>query len=645
MAGTLEVAVAWSALSLMAPAVTAGTAVQLPPTDPPPNLLFVSLDTTRADCFSAWGGNGDVAPAFDALAAEGLVAERAWAPTPLTFPSHASMFTGLYPFAHGVRDNDLYQLDADAPTVARALSAAGWRTEAIVASTVLRAATGLAHGFERYVDLDRRHAHNTLINIRRPAAEVSALAIERLAVADPRPWFLWLHYFDPHQPLVAPDTPRDAPLREQYDAQVRYVDREFARVIAALRESGALERTWIVVCGDHGEGLGIQLEATHSYLVEEGTLRIPLFVRPPDGGLRGRLAAPASAADVAPTLLAAAGLLPAGPMHGRDLVAAFAAEQADAAAADALADRTIWFETHAGFHTWGWRKLEGVVAGRFKYVRNVREELFEISDPRAPELERTNLARARPDVTKALAARMEALLAEPVGRLDSAVESLPPDEVARLMELGYIARSVGGEVAGDGDGDPREHYPQALQIEWALGEAAAGRFDGAIAALQGAVARRPDHALFRETLGKVLMQAGRPGEAAPQFRAALAREERLVAASFYLGVIEAKAGHADEALRLLRRTVELSPVHLEGWVQLRGLEGARRDYPAVLRASMHVLRLAVASATPESLALADQTLGTWLPNVLRRLAGDPGLAATLDAALALLGAGGDPRLA
>jgi tetratricopeptide (TPR) repeat protein len=239
---------------------------------------------------------------------------------------------------------------------------------------------------------------------------------------------------------------------------------------------------------------------------------------------------------------------------------------------------------------------------------------------------------------------MAALQAEPVAHLDSTAESLPPEEVARLMELGYVARSVGTSIEGDGDGDPRERYPQALEIEWALAEAAAGRFDGAIAKLENAVTRHPEHVLFRETLGKALMQAGRPAEAAPHFRAALAREDRLVAASFYLGVIEAKAGHVDEALRLLRRTVELSPVHLEGWVQLRGLEGARRDYPAVLRASVQVVRLAVASATPESLALADQTLRSWLPNVLKRLAGDPELAARIEESLMVLGDGDDPHL-
>lgn len=635
---TLPWVAAIALASLLAAGRTPMPGAPPPSSDEQKNILLITLDTARADLLAPWGGEG-VAPNLDALAAESLVAGRAWAPAPLTLPSHASMFTGLYPFAHGVRDNDLFQLAATAPTVAAALQAAGWRTEAIVASTVMRAGAGLAQGFEHYVDLAYRHSRNTLINIRRPAAEVSTLALDRLAQRDARPWFLWLHYFDLHQPYVAPNSPaRTAPMREQYEAQMRYVDQELARVIATLRSSGELARTWIVVCGDHGEGVMTQQEVTHGFLAEDGTLRIPLFVRRPDGALRGRIEAPASAVDIAPTLLAIAGLHVDGSLHGRDLLAAHAQELAGGEAAAALADRTIWFETWAGWHVYGWHRLEGVIAGRFKYVRNVGDELFDIADPADPRLERDNLAAERPEVVHALQQRMAALQEEPVARFDSTATSLPPEEVARLRELGYVARSIGrDEASDDGTLDPRQHYQVAIDVEWALGEAAAGRCDAAATRLATIVAEHPDHALFREVLGKVLFQAGRLDEAAVEFRAALAREEALVAANFYLGAIEAKAGHAAAALRLLTRTVELSPVHLEAWLQLRALHGNARDYPAVLRDTATIVRLAAATGGAEGDSIAAQSLDSWLPNVLRKLAADPALAAHVDAALATLG--------
>jgi len=605
-----------------------------PVADARPNILLVTLDTTRADAIAPWGPGG-VAPAFDALAAESLVALRAYAPAPLTFPSHASMLTGLYPFAHGVRDNDLYRLDASARTTARLLRDAGWRTEAVVAATVLRASTGLANGFDTYIDVKYRHARNTILNARRPADDVSSLVLERIALDDPRPWFIWAHYFDPHQPYVAPDSPpRTAPLQEQYDAQVRFLDREFARVLAGLRESGALARTWILVCGDHGEGLRIQQEFTHSYLCEEGTLRIPLFVRRPDGLLRGRLETLATAADVHPTVLSIAGIPLPDAIHGRDLLATFEAEGRGGAAAEALAERSLWFETWAGWHVYGWVRLEGVIAGRFKYVTNLRDELFDVSDPRDPGLEKHNLAAERPEVVRALKQRLAALQAEPVARLDSAAPNLPQEEVSRLMELGYIARSIGGDdTSTNGTLDPREHYQSAVDVEWALAEAAEGRFDGAVKVIDAVVRKYPGNAIFRELLGKILLQAERKAAAVEAFRSALELDPDLVASNFYLGALMRQAGQADEARRFLTRTVELSPVHLEGWLQLRAVHDRAREYDRVLHDTLVIIRLAGSMGEEDGDAIARESLETWLPNVLRRLANDPRLPELVERAM------------
>ncbi|HZO09872.1 MAG TPA: sulfatase-like hydrolase/transferase, partial [Myxococcota bacterium] len=553
----------------------APAAADLAKPDARPNLLLITLDTMRADEIAPWGPGG-VATNLDALAAESLVALDAHAPAPLTFPSHASMLTGLYPFAHGVRDNDLYQLDRSAQTTAKLLKEAGWRTEAVLAASVLRANTGLDEGFESYFDVKYLHARNVPVNAQRRANEVSELVLERLAVADPRPWFLWMHYFDAHLPYdAAGGPPKTAPLREQYDAEVRFIDRELGRVLARLRESGALARTWIVVCGDHGEGLRIQQESSHSYLAEEGTLRIPLFVRAPDGALRGRLAAPASAVDVHPTLIAIAGLPLPGAVHGRDLLAAFQAEQRGGAEAEAQADRTIWFETWAGWHVYGWSRLDGVIAGRFKYVRNLKDELFDVTGPVTAELESQNLAAQRPEVLRALKLRYDAIQQEPVAKLASARPNLPPEEISRLMELGYLARSIGDDdTSKNGTLDPREHYTTALDIEWAIEEAAAGRFDGPVKVLEALVKKYPQSAVYREILGKVLMQGNRQPEAARVFREALAIDPDLVSANFYLGVMLRLQKEYNAARRHLEKTIALSPVHLEGWLQLRALHNA-----------------------------------------------------------------------
>src|SRR5262245_52920747 len=170
------------AFAQAAPPPAAPAAPQAAPAESRPNLLLITLDTTRADEIAPWGPGG-IAPHLDALAAESLVAAVAHAPAPLTLPSHASMMTGLFPFAHGVRDNDLYRLNPKAATVAALLREGGWRTEAVVAATVLRAASGLDLGFEKYDDLRLRRARNLALEAERPANEVTDRALARLAVA------------------------------------------------------------------------------------------------------------------------------------------------------------------------------------------------------------------------------------------------------------------------------------------------------------------------------------------------------------------------------------------------------------------------------------------------------------------------------
>jgi len=643
VAGALGAAMIGWAGGRIDDAAAAGRAADRP--EARPNLLLVSLDTFRADRIAPWGPGG-VAPTLDALAEESVVAARAYAPAPLTFPSHTSMLTGLYPFAHGVRDNDLYRLDARAPSVAKALQAAGWRTEAIVAASVLRSGTGLDQGFERYADVPFKRARNLVVESERPAEQVTDEALARLAVDDARPWFLWLHYFDAHAPFRAPGgPPPTAPLTEQYDAEVRHLDAQFARVMAALRASGALERTWIVVCADHGEGLGLQQETAHAYLCEESTLRIPLFVRRPDGGLRGAIESLTSAVDVAPTLLAAAGLgVDAASIHGRDLVETLAAQQGDDAGAGATAERAIWFETWAGWHQFKWARLEGVVAGGFKYVTNVAEELFDLAEE---PLERANRASERPEVVRALRQRFEALQAEPVARLDSAADSLPPEEVARLRELGYLARMVGDDAAAaDSDLDPRVHYASCLELQFALEASQAGNVDAAVKTLESLVGRYPKNPLFGEFLGKVLLKAGRKEAAAQAFAAALAVDPDLVSSAFYLGSLMREAGRIGEARIHLEKAVALSPVHLEAWLQLRAVHERERRYDLVLFDTCEVIRLAAELRDADGDALADDSLRTWLPNVLaKKLAGAPNLAELKQEAGRRLGSGDLPALA
>jgi len=606
-----------------------------------PNLLLITLDTTRADEIAPWGAGG-VAPNLDALAAESLVAAVARAPAPLTLPSHTSMMTGLFPFAHGVRDNDLYRLSPKAATVAALLREGGWRTEAVVAATVLRAASGLDRGFEKYDDLRLRRARNLAIEAERPANEITDRALARLAVADPRPWFLWLHYFDPHSPYAAPAAPPpSAGRRAAYEAEVRFMDREVGRVLAALRARPDFARTWIVVSGDHGEGLGLQQELTHAFLCEEGTLRVPLFVRGPGGAPRGRIEMPVSTVDVGATLLAAAGRTFPAPVHGRDLVAAFAAQQRGGSDADAQAERALWFESWAGYHQFRWARLEGVVAGHFKFVKNVSDELFDLA---LPDGERKNLAAERPEVARALAARLDQVRGDPpIPSLDAAAPDLDPAEAARLREIGYFGRMVGEDDERErGTLDPRVHYASYVNLDLATTLAKQGRYDDGIALLRKLCDDYPKNPSFREFLGRACVEARRPADAEKAFEAALALDPDLVTASFYLGALRRSAGDAAGARHHLEHALALAPGHLEALLQLRAVHDEAKELAAVLADSVAILAICDEMGDDDGAKLAANTLDEWLPGVCAKLASTPDRRTVLAEARARIGAAAGP---
>jgi len=357
-----------------------------------PDVLLVVIDTLRADGLSAYGNPRATSPHLDRLASEGVLFERAYAQAPNTGPSHASLFTGLHPWAHRVSNHAgqgaAAGLRDEFETLAEGFAAAGYQTAAITDGGILRPEWGLGQGFEvhlaRFEGVERKvdRALGFLENRR-----------------DGRPLFLFLHTYEVHQPYVpprewverfdpeydgilraaedevrrllaeqrsgpeVPDKPvgkqelmRDAAafdrrdrdyLRTLYDAEVAYTDDQLQRLWAWLADTGALGRTWIAVTSDHGEEFGEHGGMGHHALHTE-VLRVPLILRAPDGvelvlgAGPHRVAAPVALLDLYTTLLAAAGLEPGPHAAGIDLVAALRA--------GAFPQRSLYAQTADHFH-------------------------------------------------------------------------------------------------------------------------------------------------------------------------------------------------------------------------------------------------------------------------------------------------------
>ncbi len=282
-----------------------------------PNLLILTIDTTRSDHLGAYGYHRDTSPYIDALAARGVLFEHHVVPQATTLPSHLSLFTGVYPDEHGVvgnsDDGQRFVIPEGLTPLAVHLEGAGYATAAFVSATPLKRSSGLDHGFQVYDQPGDKS---------RPGDKTVDAALAWLGTAPEEPWLLWVHVFDPHLPYRARGEPfsRDDPQRDQwlaerkipvnskhqtrvdgYDREIRFADSQLGRVLAATRGAGP---TVVLLAGDHGEGMGEHNHYEHGR-VWKGELEAPLVIAAP-GLTPQRIAAPTSTVDVLPTLLGVA---------------------------------------------------------------------------------------------------------------------------------------------------------------------------------------------------------------------------------------------------------------------------------------------------------------------------------------------------
>jgi choline-sulfatase len=375
-----------------------------------PNLLLITIDTLRADHCSSYGYHRLTTPHLDGLARDGVRFATAYAPTPVTGPSHATLFTSLHPQHHGVLSNGA-ALPPEPFTMAEVLQDAGYETGAIVSAYPLKARFGLAQGFRSYED-DFPASDASLPQARwegerlaeaydRRAGATSDRALAWLARhgSGPRPFFLWVHYFDPHSPYDAPGAASEGML-EAYDAEIRYADAEIGRVLAFLDGAGLRAATLVAVTSDHGEGLGQHGHLEHGDVVYEEAVRVPLLLRWP-GRVPGGRVWPEEVAliDVAPTL---AGLmeLEGRPraFQGRDLSAALCGSAARPAPPAAIFLRSELRSegcNHYAVRRGRWKRLEERCQGELR-----RTEIYDLA---ADPGERYDLHRDAPAVAQELA--------------------------------------------------------------------------------------------------------------------------------------------------------------------------------------------------------------------------------------------------
>jgi arylsulfatase A-like enzyme len=248
------------------------------------NVLLVTLDTTRADHLRAYGNTAIETPILDGLARRGVLFAEAVTPSPSTLPAHSSILSGLYPFRHGARANGTFRLGDEIRTLAEVMRGAGYQTGAVISAFVLDGRFGLTQGFDDYDDdLSTGVKYSRHMFRERPAeltAEVASAWLEEHAQKGR--FFYWAHFFDPHATYLPPEPYRSRYAVDPYMGEIAYADERLGRLLEKLEALGVRDRTLVVVTADHGEGRGQHGEMTHSLLVYDGTLHVPLiFSAPP----------------------------------------------------------------------------------------------------------------------------------------------------------------------------------------------------------------------------------------------------------------------------------------------------------------------------------------------------------------------------
>ena len=536
-----------------------------------PTVVLITIDTLRADRLGCYGRQQAGTPVIDALAGEGTLFLEAQTTAPLTLPAHASILTGRSLPAHGVFNNGTFALPESLPTLAEALSAAGYATGAFVSSPVLARRYGLARGFDRYDDriADKQPRQGLVVHYpERSARHTVDRAVTWLMDQQQRPAFVWVHLWEPHAPYHPPAPFAERFADDRYQGEVAAADAGVGRLLDGLRSSGRLARAIIVVTSDHGEGLGAHGEPTHGVFLYQETLHVPLLIHAPAWQVAPRAVEGAvSVADIAPTVLALLGVEASLGGDGDDL--------GPALAGGALpADRAVFAESHLPEIDFGWSGLRALVGGGKKLISAPRPELYDL---RADPGEDRDLAAEQGEQVQRLSADLDRLVAaaRTLAPEHSSERAASEQELEMLRSLGYAASgrstSTGADLV-DPDGiDPKDRKAFISRHDAAVALSRQGRLDEAITEFEALAEIDADNPSLLLQHGQALIMAGRYDEAEAIFARAVKAYPDFSLAWYRLGQLRGHGGDLAAEAAAYQRAIATDPYDLQPRKALAGV--------------------------------------------------------------------------
>jgi arylsulfatase A-like enzyme/lipopolysaccharide biosynthesis regulator YciM len=538
--------------------------------------------------------------------------------------------TGLFPNRLGVRDNAGFPLSSGFETLAEALARVGYRTGAFISAYVLNHQTGIAQGFETFMDRFPIGAVNLAPSrLERPGSEVATEAVEWIE-ASSEPFFLWVHFYDPHAPYEAPRAFRDQWPNQPYDAEVAASDWALGELLRGVPEP-INERTVYVVTADHGESLGEHGEPEHGFFLYDATLKVPLIFAGPGLPECVTLTDQVRHVDIFPTVLALLGISPPEALDGEDLSPLIEGK-------NRKNSPISYAETAHGHLYFGSSELRAVRNGKWKYIEAPKAELYHVSkDPH----ESVNRLGEEPKVLSNLTRRLEEIRQAEIAPNAVPIDSATADQ---LRSLGYVGGAA--PLGGSPGDDPKDHiedyisylsdfndalqaleskdgkraeriftelvekYPSSFDARQYLGRAlfAQGKFDSALNAFHAAIPLSPQSAsIYLDVAltlaekrdfdsafeyvqqgidaepgsfygflveGVVARGAGQDSRAMAAFEKTLSLNPEVAMAEFHLGEMATERGDKEEAIVHYRKALQIDPLFLDARNALNLLENA-----------------------------------------------------------------------
>lgn len=521
----------------------------------PQNLLLITVDTLRADHLGCYGNKSIQTPNIDALADQGILFQQAFTPVPLTLPSHASILTGLYPPAHKIRDNGYFILDDHHQTLAEILKKKGYVTGAVVAAFVLNSRFGLDQGFDFYEDTIVPDPNcNDPFRYERRADSVVSIAEDWLSNNMREKFFLWLHFFDPHESYDPPGPYKSAYAHSLYDGEIAFTDACLGQLFKKMEELKIRENTLIVLTSDHGEGLGEHEEKTHSIFTYDTTLHVPLIINAPGLKSAGKsFDFLVRTIDIFPTALGLMGLAQPGKKYGQgiNVIPRLIKDKSNPGL-------LLYCESLYTQLNFGWSPLKGIRSREWKYIKAPAAELYQVSfDPE----ETNNLYANKTRLAHAWEKRLQ--------KIEKAIASTektkepkraPNLEVRKRLEsLGYLCAPRKNTPHDTAPIDPKDMIQVIQDIDRGQALYAQGKLEPAAQQFEKTLTIDSGNIFLHYQLGGIYKKSGDYSKALGHYRIVLQEQEDYLEILNIIGSVYDRLGKYEQALNHFKRAAFLYP--------------------------------------------------------------------------------------